>query len=254
MSRIFPLRVIYFALILILTGSSSVLAQTEGDYLYNVTLVRAAPGSFNALMDAMEESFEVTVMAGDPVPMWMRHSQGDHWDFMIMYPMDSKEDFYSSDRVARRNHAWDTDAGESIQSRLEAATSYSEEWFATSISVDEMRARFQGMGMYHIEMFAGLPGKRAELLEQRRMENRYYSHLERQQNVIFTRAGGSNWDFMTIGFHPSLLAFVEAGNRYSAAEQEEAAIVAGFSGTDDIGPYLRSLLSYHNDTIAVNPR
>ena len=34
-------------------------------------------------------------------------------------------------------------------------------------------------------------------------------------------------------------------------EQEEAAKVAGFKGINDISPYLRSLLSYHNDTLGV---
>jgi len=254
MNRLSPFRSSLVAIALSMLGPSHVFAQTEGEYLYNVTLVRAAPGSFNAFMDALEESFEVVVMAGDPVPIWMRHSQGDHWDFMVLYPMDSAQDFYSEERIARRKLAWNTDEGHAIQSRLEATSSYTEEWFATSISVDDMRARFREKGMYHIEMFAGLPGKRAELLEQRRMENRYYAHLERQQNVIFAREGGSNWDFMTIGFHDSLASFAAAGNAHSAEEQEKAAVVAGFSGTDQIGPYLRSLLSYHNDTIAVNPR
>ena len=49
-------------------------------------------------------------------------------------------------------------------------------------------------------MFAGLPGKRRELLEQRRMENRYYEHLDRQLNLIFVRDSGPNWDAMTLGF------------------------------------------------------
>jgi len=105
--------------------------------------------------------------------------------------------------------------------------------------------------MFHVEMFAGLPGKRDELLEQRRMENRYYEFLNRPQNVIFTRESGSNWDAMTIGFHESLEAFAAAGNRYTQEQQNAAAIHAGFESVDDIGPYLRSLLSYHNDTIGV---
>ena len=83
------------------------------------------------------------------------------------------------------------------------------------------------------------------------MENRYYEHLNLQQNVLFIRDAGMNWDVMTIGFHESLSAFAAAGSRYSEQEQDEAAKVAGFSGVNEISPYLRSLLSYHNDTLGV---
>ena len=110
------------------------------------------------------------------------------------------------------------------------------------------------VGFFHIEFFAGLPGKREELIEQRRMESRFYKYLDRQQNVMFVREAGSNWDVMTIGFHESLQAFAAAGNLHSEAEQDEAAKAAGFEGVGDIGPYLRSLLSYHHDTLAVSVR
>jgi len=51
--------------------------------------------------------------------------------------------------------------------------------------------------------------------------------------------------------HSPLQAYAAAGVRYTAAQQEEAARAAGFDGVGDISPYLRSLLSYHNDTLGV---
>ena len=250
-------RAALFVLLLVLSFAGftdDAKAQTEGEYLYKVTLLRAAPGHFNELMDALEASFSKTTEAGDIAPFWMRHSQGDHWDFMVIYPMEDWDIYNGADRTARRASAWSGASGTQLSKTLESHLSYSEDWFTRSIGFEEMTRRFKDMGLFHIEMFAGLPGKRDELLEQRRMENRYYAHLNRQQNVIFTRSGGSNWDSMTIGFHESLTSFVANSNLYSAEEQEEAALVAGFSGTNDIGPYLRSLLSYHNDTLAVRPR
>ena len=56
---------------------------------------------------------------------------------------------------------------------------------------------------------------------------------------------------MTIGFYQSLQTYAEAGIRHSAEQQNEAARAAGFESTSTIGPYLRSLLSYHHDTLAV---
>ena len=232
-------------------AGSAQAAPTEGEYLYRVTTVRAAPGHFNQLMSALEAGAALQSEAGDEAPFWIRHSQGDHWDFMLIYPMGEFGVYYSPDRLTRRATAWSSEAGRRLSADLERHTSFTEEWYARSAPLPEMRRRFEGMALFHIEMFAGLPGKRGELLEQRRMENRYYQHLDRQLNVLFTREAGANWDAMTIGFYENLQSYAAGGVRYSEAEQDEAARVAGFSGVGDIGPYLRSLLSYHNDTLGV---
>jgi len=252
--RVRALSVPFLLVALVSYTPEASIAQTEGDYLYNVTLLRAAPGHFTDLISTLEESFKLDNEAGDQTPFWIRHSQGDHWDFMLIYPMDDYDQYFSDERITKRASIWDDDLGINLADRLSEFTAYKEEWFSRSVAVDELTRRFEGMRLYHVEMFAGLPGKREELLEQRRMENRYYQHLDRQQNVLFTREAGSNWDFMTIGFHKSLSAFAEAGGRYSQEEQDEAARAAGFDGIDSVSPYLRSLISYHNDTLGVPVR
>ncbi len=250
-------RCIRVAVLLMMAGTlvSSVDAagQTEGGYLYNVTMLRAAPGHFVDLIEALEAGSALREEAGDLAPFWIRHSQGDQWDFMLIYPMGDPVDFFDAARAERREAVLGSARGRAVAQRLEEATSFQEEWFARSISVEEMARRFDGMGLFHVEMFAGLPGKRAELLEQRRMENRYYTHLGRQLNVLFVREAGPNWDAMTIGFHEDLQEFAAAGARYSQDEQNEAAKAAGFGDVNQISPYLRSLLSYHNDTLGVRP-
>jgi len=227
--------------------------QTEGDYLYNVTMLRAAPGHFTELIEALEADAALREEAGDHAPFWIRHSQGDQWDFMLIYPMGDPVEFFEAKRAERREATMDGSRGKAVAQRLGQFASYREQWFARSISVEEMTRRFAGMGLFHVEIFAGLPGKRAELLEQRRMENRYYTHLDRQLNVLFVREAGSNWDAMTIGFHESMQTFAAAGARYTEEEQNDAARAAGFEDVSRIGPYLRSLLSYHNDTLGVRP-
>ncbi len=227
-------------------------AQTEGDYLYRVTMLRAAPGNFVDLMAALRESFELDSQAGDRPPFWIRHSQGDHWDFMLIYPMGGFSSYHDAGRVGQRAAVWESSRGKVLATRLAAVTSYREEWIARSVAIDEMAGRFDGKGFFHVEMFTGLPGKREELFEQRRMENRYYEHLGgRQLNLLFVREGGSNWDAMTIGFYENLQAFAAAGAMHSAEQQEAAALAAGFDGVGAISPYLRSLLAYHHDTLAV---
>lgn len=240
------------AAVLFLTPSTG-FGQTEGDYLYDVAMLRAAPGHFADLVAALEADAELRVEAGDHAPFWIRHSQGDQWDFMLIYPMGDAPTFFSGDRVERRQAVRESSRAQAVATRLEQYTSYQEEWFARSVPVEEMARRFEGMGLFHVEIFAGLPGKRAELLDQRRMENRYYEHLDRQLNVLFVREAGPNWDAMTIGFYESLQTYAAMGVRYSEEEQDEAARAAGFDAVGQIGPYLRSLLSYHNDTLGVRP-
>lgn len=227
--------------------------QTEGDYLYNVTMLRAAPGHFTELIEALQADSELREEAGDLAPFWIRHSQGDQWDFMLIYPIGDPAEFFEASSVEGREAVTKSARGQAVAARLEEATAFQEEWFARSVAVEELARRFDGMGLFHVELFAGLPGKRAELLEQRRMENRYYTHLGRQLNVLFVRSAGPNWDAMTIGFHESLQTFAAAGVRYTTEEQNEAAKAAGFGDVSQISPYLRSLLSYHNDTLGVRP-
>ena len=99
-------------------------------------------------------------------------------------------------------------------------------------------------------MFEAASGKANELLEQRRMENKYLVSTGQTPNMIFRRAAGSDVDVFTIGFHKSLEAFATPAN-VTDEEKEVAAKEAGFKGLSDISFYLRSLISGHHDTLAV---
>ncbi len=247
------LRMLSGLLLLGLSFAPRVGAQaTEGEYLYDVRMVRAAPGQWLELMDLIREAAELHQEAGDGAPFWMRHSQGDQWDFMLLLPMEDHAVYHAPARIQRRARVWESDRGRNLLARMEAATSYTEDWFARSVPADEMRRRFQGMALFHIEMFAGLPVRRGDLVEQRRMENRFYGELGAQQNLIFVRDSGPNWDAMTLGLHRDLQAFAEPIG--TPAEEEAAARAAGFDGVGGISPLLRSLLSYHHDTLAVAVR
>jgi hypothetical protein len=116
--------------------------------------------------------------------------------------------------------------------------------------LNEVRSRFAGSGFFHVEMFTALPGKRSDLSREREMENAYLKALGRPQNLIFVRDQGSAWDVFTIGFYRDLKHYAGSAD-IPEASQEAAARAAGFESARHIGPYLRTLIGSHHDTLAV---
>ena len=223
----------------------------DDTYLYKVTLIRAAPGHLLDVIDAYRDRVPVYDAAGEQRPVMIRHSQGDHWDLMVIEPVQSLPAYYASDRVARRVSAGEA-AGASpheFDARLQQIISWKEETFFSGVPVEEFRRLFDAANYFHVEMFVALPGKGQELHEERVMENEYLRRIGRQQNLIFAKALGGSWDSFSLGFYRDIKHFAESADT-PADLQQEAAVAAGFEGADKIGTYLRELISRHNDTLA----
>jgi len=224
--------------------------QREGDYLYKVETVRAAPGKLEALLDWAAEikGSDYFDDAGGRFPFIMRHSQGDQWDLMIINPMQSWAAYYSKSAIRKRDKA--AEKYGDLLAGVEGLIAFEEDHFAYGPALDEIAREYTDNAFFHIEMFHAAPGKAAALLEQRRMENAYLGATGQTTNMIFRRAGGSDIDVFTIGFHKSLEAFA-APSGASDEDREAAALAAGFKNRADISFYLRSLISAHHDTLAV---
>ena len=198
--------------------------ELEGEQLYRVSTVRAAPGQLAELLEwarpANTEAFFV-----------MRHSQGDQWDLLFAIPLDEP-------------------SIESPFAGIEGLLAYRDDTYAYGPSVDAFAAAYAGNALYHIEMFAAAPGKKAALLEQRRMENAYLAATGQVTNMIFDAVAGTDVDAFTIGFHQDLEAFA-APAPASDEEKEVAAKAAGFKDRADLSFYLRTLIAGHHDTLAV---
>src|SRR5689334_13155162 len=72
-------------------------------YLYKTKLLQAAPGKLLDLIELQKALLTEYRNAGDEQPLMMRHSQGDRWDLLLMVPMKSYADYYSPERVSKRN-------------------------------------------------------------------------------------------------------------------------------------------------------
>ncbi|MFQ5637230.1 MAG: hypothetical protein ACE5IR_04470 [bacterium] len=225
---------------------------THADYLYKTTLLRAAPGKLLQLIDVLEMRMEVYERAGVPKPFWMRHSQGDQWDLLVLLPIESYQKYYSLQSTEKLEQAAMKSglSEEAFHDKLNELVARDEDVFVWGPSLEEASSIFAGAGFFHVEMFISLPGKQTELIKQRKMENIYLKNIERPQNLIFVRDQGAVWDVFTIGCYRDIRHFAESAD-VPEEKEEKAAKIAGFEAANRIGTYLRTLMSEHHDTLAV---
>lgn len=203
---------------LLLLGSALVQAEQ-----YRVTTLRASPGQLQNLVQQVSTIREA--QKGNVIVM--RHSQGDHWDLMLIEPINSA-------------------AGE-YRPLVDFQLSFIAE---STAPFYQLKREAGSNSLYHIEMFHALAGKHDALVDQRLRENDYLQATGQVTNHVFVTVLGSDVDVFTLGFHRDMAAFSK-GPSVSDAQAEEAALKAGFKNRADLGYYLRSLLASHQDTLAV---
>jgi len=171
---------------------------------------------------------------------------------MLLYPLEGISEYFAPERTRRVSVARTPSGrtGAELQRAIDAHTAWREEVFVNGPPVPEVEAAWESAGLYHVEMYQGLAGRREELVREREMENAYSAALGRTQTKIFTRIAGSATDGFTIGFHRDLKAYANPPEA-TRQQQEAAARAAGFRGADHIGAYLRELILRHHDTLAV---
>jgi hypothetical protein len=219
-------------------------------YLYKTTFLRAAPGRLLELIDLLKTRMPVYDAAGEERPLWWRHTQGDQWDIMLLLPMGSYAEYYAADRAAKRVAAAPGLSTDRFRERLDACVSWKEDLFVTGPPVQKVRTAFLAAAYYHIEIMISLPGKQAELRRERERENIYQIALGRPEIMIFVRDQGAPWDIFTLGCYHDLAHWADSSG-VTKEQREEAARKAGFESPDAIGPYMRTLIDMHRDTMGV---
>lgn len=221
--------------------------------LYKTTFVRAAPGKLPDLIALYKDLISAAGPAGDERPLWWRHTNGDQWDLMIFTPMGSYVEYYSAKRIAKRRQAAAAAAlsEEDFRKKLSICSSWREDLFVTGPPVETVRKAFDGAAYFHVEIFVALPGKHEELLRERGMENAYQAGIGRPEPLIFVKDQGAAWDMFTLGCYKDLKAWAGSAD-VSREAKDAAAKSAGFKNADEIGPYLRTLIEMHRDTMGVD--
>jgi hypothetical protein len=244
----FALQTILLAAALAAGGPQS----SEPAYLYKTTFVRAAPGRLLDLVALYKSHLALDDAAGDERPLWWRHTQGDQWDLMLLFPMGSYTEYYSKERLARRKKAAAAASlsQKEFTQKLDACSAWREDIFVIGPPLEAVKKAFDGTAYYHIEIFISLPGKQAELFKERQMENIYQVETGRPENLIFVRDQGAAWDLFTLGCYRDLKHWAESAD-IPKDKRNYAARKAGFNDPDEIGPYMRTLIDMHRDTMGV---
>jgi hypothetical protein len=234
--------------VLILLVSVPAALAEPGNYLYRAELVQAAPGKLVELIDLYGAQAANWRTAGEIPPFMMRHSQGDHWDLMLLYPLGSYADYYSAERIARRKKA--ESSAPDLAGRIQKDIAWQEDLFAYGPPLESVKTAFANARFFHIEMLHALPGGQADLYKEREMESAYQRALNRPELFIFVRDQGAEWDLFSIDFYRDIKHYAESA-AIPLDKQQAAARAAGYANSEEIGPYLRKVIAYHHDTLAV---
>jgi hypothetical protein len=222
-----------FVVLLLLLAALAPLSRAQslrGDVLFRVTLLRATPGRLLDLIAALRAG---GLAAASSKALVLRHAQGDHWDLMVLQPVPG--------------YAQALKEPLALVLAPEGLVSWQEDEFVRGPDIDALPG-FREANLYHAEMFHALAGRRAELLKEREMENAYAGLLGRPQTAIFTRELGASWDSFTIGWYRGWKHYAERDD-IPKEKSASAAKSAGFAEVDQIGPYLRSLVLDHHDSL-----
>lgn len=250
------------AMILLFSGLGILFAKTalaadpprssEPAYLYKTTFVRAAPGKLLDLIALYKNRMSVADASGDERPLWWRHTQGDQWDLMLLFPMGSYTDYYSKERVSRRAKAAESTSllPKEFQNQLDACSSWREDVFVLGPPLEAVKKEFEGNAFFHIEIFISLPGKQEDLFKERQMESVYQVAMGRPEYLIFVRDQGATWDIFTLDCYRDQKHWTGSPDM-PKEKREAAARKAGFKSPDEIGPYMRTLIDMHRDTMGV---
>lgn len=207
---------------------------------YWVTQYRAAPGKFPALLELMKATDWTVFENGRPI--MMRHSQGNHWDLMLL----GKDGDCGTDACRSALAAFDAAASQLVDFELTFLASSTTSWA-------DLKATDEHTGLYHIEMFQAGAGKHTDLMRQRVIENDFIKRIGQNPNEIFTVTLGSDFDIFTIGFYKDLQTYATPAN-VTQEQTEAAAVAAGFKNRADVSFLLRELIVGHQDTLAVKVR
>ncbi|MGE0813371.1 MAG: hypothetical protein AB7O28_09770 [Vicinamibacterales bacterium] len=219
--------------------------------LYKFVTIQAAPGELPELIALYRQRLPVLATNGDELPILVRHSQGDRWDLLVIYPMGRGfAEFYGPGRAARRDEAAKASgvANAAFQEQLYAHIAWHEDVFVWGPPLAELRAYVAGTTVAHLEMMQARAGQHEALTRERYMESDFNVNRGRPRMLVFTHEQGAAWDVITLDAWKDWRQYGEA-QMVPAAVSDAAAKKAGFPNADAVGVAMRRSINTHHDTL-----
>jgi len=230
------------------TAQSALPARPD---LYKFVTIQAAPGELPELLALYRQRAPVMAATGDAAPIVVRHSQGDRWDLLLIYPMGGGfSEFYSPERVAKRDAAGRASGvtNAAFQEQLYAHIAWHEDVFVWGPPLAELRSYVAGTTVAHLEMMQARAGQQEALTRERYMESDFNVNRGRPRMLVFTHEQGAAWDVITLDAWKDWRQYGEA-QMVPAAVSEAAAKKAGFPSADAVGVTMRRYINTHHDTL-----
>ena len=217
-------------------------AAAQGQELYHVHFVKAAPGKISELISAYQEA---PVAQGEPgPPVILRHLQGDDWDLLVLTPLGKDETITTATTPEEQR---------SIE-RMRGLTSQHVDTFTSGPPWADVRATLLGDAarptgtaggatgtIYTVTTYRSIPGHRDQLADTlRRIAGLYPDRRTTMQHIE-----GAPWEFVMLSRYDSWAALGE--DQAPAADKLRS---QGFASNEAIGLELRQHVAEHRDTIA----
>ncbi|HYK41309.1 MAG TPA: hypothetical protein VE007_02895 [Thermoanaerobaculia bacterium] len=224
----------------VLLAASSALAQMASSGLtdiYQVYVVKAAPGKATELLKALKNPPAGTAMPTHA--LILRHLQGDDWDFAVIQHVGNKFTLEASATPfapERELRAWHADT-------FAQGPPWPEFAKAMGIGQPQAGAAPTAKDVYILSEYRGSAGHRAQLEDT--LKRIVASSVSPADNVILQHLDGSPWDYLHIARYTDWKSL--------AAEQDDpgAGARARKAGmAQDPGLVLREHMASHHDTIA----
>ena len=218
--------------------------------LYKFVMIQAAPGRLADLLALYRSRVPVMEKTGDEMPVLVRHSQGDRWDLLVIYPIGSFTAYYSPERIARRDEAGKTSGvtNAAFQDQLYQLIAWHEDVFVWGPPVAELRSYVAGNAVAHLEMMQAMAGQHDALARERYMESDFNAYRGRPRMLVFTHEQGAAWDVITLDAWKDWRQYGEL-QMVAPDVSEAAAKKAGFPNADAVTATMRRLINSHHDTL-----
>ena len=135
------------------------------------------------LIEVLKKDMDSLMSQGAERPYLVRHSQGDHWDLLVIYPLGQKKLLSISPERARLENE--------TQVKIRPLLAWHEDLYVTGPSPDILAQFLGGQGLVHFEMMQALPGMGVRMVLSGHIHVSHIAPFRDDPGILFVQNGTS---------------------------------------------------------------